>query len=319
MTCFGYLCYIFDNWCQCSDIDEITPKFYNPTSSRQSITRNSAAAGSFDSFGSSAFNFYASTKPLSARNKSVKFNRPHLDIVPKAASDSGGDWIMRYTMEETNFNPWNFGTKFRHFELVPWRKQKPSIDLLNNLGWEPPPLQPPPPPASGGGNDDSLEIYRKIKNRKRKKAMKHLKKRLDRHERKIKRHIKIRVMFAVEFRHSKTQVIRSKIVKTNNVKNSRSNEIFIFDELAANREAIMQNDASAAVIGDEHWGYFSQRNKGVEEILIGCCSDKKMIQSEECENKFNYNHLVALKSSQNNYRRPLNNLSLLLCINCRQR
>lgn len=308
MSCFGYFCYVFDNWCKCSQIEEKPSKFHNPSTERITSERHT-----FDSFGSScsAFNFYAPSKPLSTRNKSVKF-RPHLDVVPRAASESGGDWIMRYTMNETNFNPWNLGARFRHFELVPWRKQKSSIDLLNNLGWEPPPA---PIPADG---ENSLEIYRKIGNRK--KWRRFTRKRL-RNERKVRRHIKIRLMFAVEFRHSRTQVIRSRIVSRNSnaIKSQcKSNEIFVCDEFAANsRDAINVNCENVGKQQQqEHWGYFSQRNKGIEEILI---EGQKLAMNNE--NKFDYKQLIPLKSSQIYYRnnRRAINRKTLLCWRCRKR
>lgn len=305
MSCFGYFCYVFDNWCKCSQIEEKPSKFHNP--STHPITSESHA---FDTFGStcSAFNFYAPSKPLSTRNKSVKF-RQHLDVVPRAATESGGDWIMRYTMNETNFNPWNLGARFRHFELVPWRKQKSSIDLLNNLGWEPPPV---PVPVDA---DNSLEIYRKIGNRK--KWRRFTKKRL-RNERKIRRHVKIRLMFAVEFRHTRTQVIRSRSRRSSNAIKSqcKSNEIFVFDDCAASADCAIVKSENNVVKQQEHWGYFSQRNKGIEEILI---ESQKLAMNNE--NKFNYKQLIPLKSSQIYYRnnRRAINRKTLLCWRCRKR
>lgn len=162
-----------------------------------------------------------------------------VDIVPKT---NDGDWILRYSDSETDFHPWHSKSKFSHFDLVPWRTLKSRIDLFHAIGWEP-------------TNDCDKETQKTIA-----KIEKQFAKRLSRqhrlHERKIKRHsIQIRILFSIEFRKRQKMKKKSSMSVDNVHASSESHRrIFIFD-----KRQIRMN---------EHWGYFSQRNKGVEELLV---------------------------------------------------
>lgn len=205
-------------------------KFYDPT------------AENF--FGTTTLNIYSNSpivRPLSARNKSVKFHSSEWDVVPKSCN---GDWVMRYSENETNFNPWQFNTKFSHFELVPWRQQKKQIDLTNAVGWEPFQL-----------TSDCRDQLKKLQKFELKRSKRLLKRRIQLEKNRIKRHIKIRFIFSFEFRNRKMKFFNSqKSGQQSHRLTYRDRRIFIFDKSGFDL--------------NQHWGYFSQRNKGIEELLV---------------------------------------------------
>lgn len=188
--------------------------------------------------GTGTLNIYAtSPRSLSHPNKNHKFSRSDWDVIPKSCN---GDWVMRYSENETNFNPWQFNAKFSHFELVPWRQQKKNIDLSNAIGWEPFQI----------AADKQLRTLHKFELARSKRL---LKKRLQVEKNRTKRQIKIRFIFALEVRQKKLQKFKQRKMDTRNFMNSE-------------RQLCVLN--TNCVNMSEHWGYFSQRNKGVEELLF---------------------------------------------------
>lgn len=228
---FGYFCGIYEICFKSgnsfhnekSSVAITQSKFYNPP-----VT---------------ALNIYSTGpngRPLSARNRDVKFHKSEWDVVPKTCA---GDWVMRYTENETNFNPWQFNQKFSHFELVPWRQQNKQIDLTNAIGWEPFQLA------------DFNEQLKKLRKFELKRSKRLLKRRIKLEKKRIKRHIKIRFIFSFELRRRKMKLFNktTKSLERRQV-TYRDRRFFIFDKNCFNLS--------------EHWGYFSQRNKGVEELLV---------------------------------------------------
>lgn len=165
------------------------------------------------------------------------------DVVPKSCA---GDWLMRYTNNETNFHPWQFNAKFSHFELVPWRQQKKNIDLTNAIGCEPIQL-----------TDDNRQQLRTLQKFELARSKRLLKQRLKIEKNRIKRQIKIRLVFSLELHHKKMRLFRAR-------QNERRRRIPINIE----RRQLFVFDPNCFSAATEHWGYFSQRNKGVEELLV---------------------------------------------------
>lgn len=196
---------------------------------------------------------------LSARNKSVKCPTATLDVLPRKLRklENSSDWILKYS---NRFNSCGFGGNFSNFELVPWRQQKNRLDLLNSTAWEP------------EFNYQTKKFYRKNK--------KMLKKKIG-YEKRVKRHIRVRIMFSIELRHKRM-------------------EIFLPQIRARKFEKIYQSQLSIeAIKPDEHFGYFSQRGDGKFSIkslslekkltAISWKSDSKVI----CDNKiFNENKSI---------------------------
>lgn len=182
---------------------------------------------------------YESANPIRAQNKLLPDNE-NGDIISK--SHHGGDWILRYSDSETDFHPWNSKSKFSHFDLVPWRTQKSRIDLFHAIGWEP-------------TNDCDKDTQKKIA-KIEKQFAKRLIKQHRLHKKQIKRHsIQIRILFSIEFKKKRKMKKDTSLNMENIFLSSKSNrQIFIFDQ-----RQIQMND---------HWGYFSQRYKGVEELMV---------------------------------------------------
>lgn len=220
------------------------------------IFKNCLSAKNENNFNNNSSSFYQSViedeleqNCLSARNKSVKC--PTLDVLPRKLRklDNSSDWILKYS---NRFNSCGFSHNFSNFELVPWRQQKKRLDLLNSTAWEP------------EFNYQTKKFYRKNK--------KMLKKKID-YEKRVKRHIRVRIMFSIELRHKRM-------------------EIFLSQIRARKFEKIFQSQLSIqAIKPDEHFGYFSQRGDGKFSIkkmslekkltAISWKSDSKVI----CDNK----------------------------------
>lgn len=177
------------------------------------------------------------------------------DIVPKTCA---GDWLLRYTENETNFNPWHLNAKSSRFELVPWRQQNKKIDLINAIGWE---------AFDASESNQQLRTLHKFELARTKRLRKqHIKRQRD----KFRRQIKIRFILSFEVRQRAMKMknrLKSKaVVHTTQQRKlvlERERQMIVFDERAY--------DLSA------HWGYFSQRNKGVEELLVSNMSNRSNV------------------------------------------
>lgn len=250
MYCFGYLCFVFD-YClkyPTSDCElNKTTKFYDPPDEHDNNIVQQ---------------MYESASPLRARNKTLTITdnaaNENVDIVPKSYHE--GDWILRYSDSETDFHPWNSKSKFSHFDLVPWRTRKSRIDLFHAIGWEP-------------SKDCDKETQKKIA-KIEKQFAKRLIKQHRLHDKNIKRpSIQIKILFSIEFK-KRRKMKKNSSLKLENVfassKNSR--QIFIFDQ----RQIRM----------NEHWGYFSQRYKGVEELTV----ENQVVQASHYD-KYDYRNM----------------------------
>lgn len=185
-------------------------------------------------------------QPLSAAgvaathtNRSLKFYSTDWDVVPKTCN--AGDWLMRYSEHETNFRPWSEDAKFSYFELVPWRQQKCRVDLINDEGCERTTL-----------SAESQQHLRKLQKFETRRWRRLYKQRQKLDKLKTKRTIKIRFVVTFEVRNHKMKMFAPKVETRKFI--YRDRHVFVFDNRCFNL--------------DEHWGYFSQRNKGVEELLV---------------------------------------------------
>lgn len=247
MYCFGYLCFVFD-YC-----------LKYPTSDCELSKKTKFYDPPDENANEIVQQMYESTNALRARNKMLTIgDNGNVDIIPK--SDHGGDWILRYSDSETDFHPWHSKSKFSHFDLVPWRTQKSRIDLFHAIGWEP----------SEDCDKETQKTIAKIE----KQFAKRLIKQHRLQNKKIKRHsIQIRILFSIEFK-KRRKMKKTSALKLGNIFSSTKNsrQIFIFDQ-----RQIRMND---------HWGYFSQRYKGVEELLV----ENQVVQASQYD-KFDYRNM----------------------------
>lgn len=191
--------------------------------------------------------------PQQQQQTQTKFQNSDWDVVPKTCA---GDWVMRYTSNETNFHPWQFNAKFSHFELVPWRQQKKNIDLTNAVGCEPIQL-----------TDDNRQQLRTLQKFELARSKRLLKQRLKIEKNRIKRQIKIRLVFSLELRQKRMKLFRAR-------QNERRRQFPSIE-----RRQLFVFDPNCFSLATEHWGYFSQRNKGVEELLVNDGSKLRAITS----------------------------------------
>lgn len=277
MYCFGYLCFVFDYCLKCPTSDcELNKKtkFYDPPDENDN---NNIVQQMCES-----------VNPLRAQNKTLTISdneNVEVDIIPK--SSHGGDWILRYSDSETDFHPWNSKSKFSHFDLVPWRRQKSRIDLFHAIGWEP-------------SNDCDKETQKRIA-----KIEKQFAKRLIRQHRlqdkKIKGHsIQIKILFSIEFRKRRKMKTNSPMKLENIFLSSESSrQIFIFDQ----RQIRM----------NEHWGYFSQRYKGVEELMV----ENQVVHASQYD-KFDYRNMFPRIGELCNKENSQSVFKQVPCVQCQR-
>lgn len=227
------------------------PKFYDY--SEKPIADSFIGAATVNIFGKSP-NFSSTL----SETKTTKFHNSDWDIVPKSCT---GDWLLRYSQNETNFNPWQFDAKFSHFELVPWRQQNKRIDLANAIGWEP--IEQTP------ADQQQLRTLQKFETARSKRIQKQ---RLKLQREKFRRQIKIRFILSLEVRQKKMKLFRpnrsnamTAATYQRKLVLQRDQHLFVFDE-------------NAYDLAQHHWGYFSQRNKGVEEMLVNNASQLDLLR-----------------------------------------
>lgn len=254
MNYFDYLCGVYEicfrtpaklgaGEKQRTESDE--PKFYDY--SEKPISESFIGAATVNIFAKNP-HFTSSISQV----KSSKFHNSDWDVVPKTCA---GDWLLRYSQNETNFNPWQFNKKFSHFELVPWRQQNKQIDLENAIGWEPFKLT--------SANQQQIRTLQKFELARSKRLQKQ---RLKLQKEKFRRQIKIRFIFSLEVKQNKMKLFRT----------NRTNALAA--AATYQRKLVLQRDQHLFVFNEhgydlaEHWGYFSQRNKGMEEVLVNNAS-----------------------------------------------
>lgn len=249
MNYFDYFCGVYDICFrtpakinaaekQRSNLEE--PKFYDY--SEKPISESFIGASTVNIFAKNP-NFTSTLSQV----KTATFHNNDWDIVPKSCA---GDWLLRYSQNETNFNPWQFDAKFSHFELVPWRQQNKRIDLTNAIGWEPVKQTP--------ATQQQLKTLQKFELARSKRLQKQ---RIKSQRDKFRRQLKIRFIFSLEVRQKKMKLFRP----------NRTNALAA---ATYQRKLVLQRDQHLYVFDEnaydlaEHWGYFSQRYKGVEEMLV---------------------------------------------------
>ncbi|GAB0094027.1 hypothetical protein DMENIID0001_092380 [Sergentomyia squamirostris] len=179
---------------------------------------------------SKSFTYYGGRR-VSARNTAVR--------CPPGSTSAvcNGDWILRYSEHEANFRP-------GYFELVPWRQRRRRLDVVRTIAWE-------PPLASAIADWSNLECDRRHAKRcykiEEERTHRQLKRRLQ-HEKNIKRHIRIRIMIAMELRNRSKEIpIPPKITPRHFVR----------------KHTLMSSEGSwtDSSIDEIHFGYFSQRQQ----------------------------------------------------------
>lgn len=302
MNYFDYLCGIYEicfrtpaklNAAESPKLDE--PKFYDY--SERPIAESFVGANALNVLSANS-----NKKSAITSAKVEEFYKSDWDITPKTC---GGDWLLRYSPNETNFNPWKFNTKFSHFDLVPWRQQNKQIDLENAIGWEPFQLT--------SANQQQLRILQKFETARSKRIQKQ---RLKTQRDRFRRQIKIRFILSLEVHQKKMKLFRptsrtSTASQQRKLVLQRNRQLFVFNENAYELA--------------EHWGYFSQRNKGVEEMLV---TNASQLDLTRVQKSITYHRPSSTSSNQSRKHSSSNgserqqqssetNSIQLTCANCR--
>lgn len=224
--------------------------------------------------GFNVFKSHAKSEPTITEQIKSNDNRSNgSDIVPKTCT---GDWLLRYNQNETNFNPWQ--AKFSHFELVPWRQQNKRIDLINAIGWE-------PFPDASATNQHQLRTVQKFELARTKRLRKQ---QLKKQREQFRRQIKIRFILSLEVRQRAMNMKRR--IQPNGVM-----------QATQQRKLVLQRDRQMIVFDERaydlstHWGYFSQRNKSVEELLVR--DDKNNLKQNQLAIEIDRSSSVASNQS----------------------
>lgn len=204
----------------------------------------------------------------------AKFEGNDFDVIPK----SGGDWLLRYSEFETNFNPWHFNTKFSHFELVPWRQTKKNIDLTSAIGWEPFRLTK--------DNFQQLRTLKKFENARTKRV---LKQRSKSQRKRVKQQIKIRLVFSLEVRKKRKRSTQSTIESRRFL--YAQQQMITYDEYDPYVKATSPENYP-------HCGYFSQRNKSLNSFLVRKLDAPPLLQSSSRKRHQSKNKMIPSTVSQ---------------------
>lgn len=256
-------------------------KFYD--SAEKPITENFMKSGGGDKADGATVNIlgnspffpqFAAAQKFNHLTKSTQnYHNSDWDVVPKSCA---GDWLLRYSQNETNFNPWHIDAKFSHFELVPWRRQQNKrIDLTNAIGWEPFKLTP--------ATQNQLRTLQKFELARSKRLQKQRVKSQQQQRAKFRRQFKIRFIFALEVRQKRMKLFRGSRGAGGGTGTGTVNALLPPSSMSSAAEAatyrrklVLQRDQQLYVFNargydlltEQHWGYFSQRNKGLEEMLV---------------------------------------------------
>lgn len=254
------------------------PKFYDH--SEKPITEHFMKSGGGDKASAPTVNILGNV-PFFSPSAAQKFNHitkstqnfhnSDWDVVPKSCA---GDWLLRYSQNETNFNPWHIDAKFSHFELVPWRRQQNKrIDLTNAIGWEPFKLTQ--------ATQNQLRTLQKFELARSKRLQKQRMKTQQQQRAKFRRQFKIRFIFALEVRQKRMKLFRGN--RGGGGGAAGAGDALLPGPMSTaaaaatyRRKLVLQRDQQLYVFNargydlltEQHWGYFSQRNKGVEEMLV---------------------------------------------------
>ncbi|CAD7091542.1 unnamed protein product [Hermetia illucens] len=185
--------------------------------------------------------------PLSVRNSSVKFNPRLLDSsLPQFPLESS-DWILRYANAETNFHPWPRGEKkFAHFDLVPWRRTRSQLNLAQEPAWD--------PRLQSHSDLKNLRKLQKLEVRKNKRQLK----RYLRYERCVKRLIRIRLVFSIELRHRRMEVLKTTFHQPRVFEKRLLTAESVGDSVVVTDEMLNYEKVFTQQV-EKHAGYFSQR------------------------------------------------------------
>lgn len=190
----------------------------------------------------------SSSAIVSARNFSLKL--PNFTILPQITHNKSDDWILKYSEK---FDPCSLDRNrgVNKFELVPWRKSKNSVDFVNLTAWEPIKKFD----LLNKNEKNVVKCLHKLQMRRTKRFIKQR----DQYEKRVKRHIRIRLMFTIDLKQKKMEFFMPKIEtrKFEKVDFAVSSQ----QQLAAIEDVMASHEGTNGGKFAKHFGYFSQRTE----------------------------------------------------------
>lgn len=256
MNCLGYIGDVLHSCLHCNDqIPSKRSRFYvPPTGDHQKYGDPGDDDDDDDENGEEPIYAPQHFQYASARNKAVRFRPPSTwDVVPKSCPS--GHWTMRYSNPtRNNFTPWTRESPFGPFDLVPWRKHRSRVDLIQAVGWDCVHHRP---------SSEALRFRLPIRQSFHSRAS-------GSKSDGGQRLVRIRVVFSFEF-HKRMRLIQQQQLQQQRSRlrhrNSRVRMAGRSWVLTTNQRQVFLFDPKVFRLRADWLGYFSQRPFGVDELL----------------------------------------------------
>lgn len=224
-------------------------------------------------------------------------------IIPKKTGILDGDWFLKNS--DSCSYPWRKTKNYLNFELVPWRKPKPDFEPSNT-----PPI-PDPMPIKWNIDEENKILAKLSKKRNKNQIKKQSKEKMS-----FKNNVKVRLIFALELKNKKHKPTYATIPKIKPRIFEKAPLLPLLEETTMKNKSqfdkIWQQKPNDAVyiaikeleVKSNHWGYFSQRNININEIIDKFTVQKSYHLTHENVNKLQINNTSDTYSGRlNEYKR----------------
>jgi hypothetical protein len=192
----------------------------------------------------------------SVRNINITIPPKSLDIIPRSTGILDGDWILRCSDSEASIHPWREQKTHHNFDLVPWKRQPGLKTSFESFSW---------------ASKEQNRILKRLHTLEHKQTHKQIKKRLSNDE-KVRKRIRVKVIFTFELRQKKMEVLTPKFV-------TRSFHQQFYQHRIREVPSVFSQETFK-----KHLGYFTQREK--ENFYEQLENDIKLSGLSWSSNKF---------------------------------
>jgi hypothetical protein len=214
----------------------------------------------------------------SVRNRNINITLPpkSLDIIPRSTDILDGDWILRCSDSEASVHPWSEQRNLHNFDLVPWKRPtRPTEETkFESFSW---------------ATKEQNRILKRLHKLETKQNRDQVKKRLC-DEQKVKKRVRVKVIFTFELRQKTMEVLTPKFV-------TRSFQQQFYQHQIREMPSVFSQETFR-----KHLGYFTQREK--ENFYEQLETDFRYTGSTWKSNKF------STQKSVNKYKRINSHKSL---------
>jgi hypothetical protein len=173
----------------------------------------------------------------SVRNRNINITLPpkSLDIIPRSTGILDGDWILRCSDSEASVHPWCEQRNRHNFDLVPCKRPTRAIEetKFESFSWV---------------TKEQNRIHKRLHKLETKQDQGQIKKRL-RDEQKVKKRVRVKVIFTFELRQKTMEVLAPKFV-------TRSFQQQLYQHRIREMPSVFSQETFR-----KHLGYFTEREK----------------------------------------------------------